>query len=298
MASTPPGAVHGVAPTTRLTVLGVPNSASAYCVGVEQAPAAMRAAGLLEALSATGLEVLDAGDLTVRRWRPDPSHPFAQNVEEEALATAELAAAAGRLLGEGSRLLVLGGSCVVAIGMCAGMELVGARPQLVYVDRHLDLNTPSSTTQGSLSWMGMAHALGLEGAAPELVDAVGRTPVLAPRDLVYLGADPTDGATRWERDRIDELGIEIVDQTAMCADPTRAAARARRHLADEPFVVHLDVDVLDFLDAPIAEDVNGRTSGPAISALGRALEVLIADRQCWGLSIGQLEPHQDRKSVV
>ncbi|GAA2173114.1 hypothetical protein GCM10009846_13740 [Agrococcus versicolor] len=251
----------------------------------------MREAGLVEALRATGLEVVDAGDLTMRRWRPDPSHPFAQNVDEEARATAELAGAAGRLLGEGRRLLVLGGSCVVAVGMCAGMRIAGARPQLVYVDRHLDLNTPSSTAEGSLSWMGMAHALGLEGAAPELVDATGRTPVLSPRDLVYLGADPTNETTQWERDRIDELGIEVVDQAAMCADPAHAAARARAHLTDEPFVVHLDVDVLDFLDAPIAENVNGRNSGPTISVLGRSLAVLIGDPQCWGLSIGQLDPN-------
>ncbi len=260
-------------------------------MGVERAPAALREAGLLEALSATGLEVVDAGDLTMRPWRPDPRHPFAQNVDEEAEATAELAAAAGTLLGKGRRLLVLGGSCVVAIGVCAGMRIAGARPQLVYLDRHLDLNTPASTTEGSLSWMGMAHALGLEGAVPELMDAAGRSPILAPADLVYLGADLTDGTTQWERDQIEALGIEIVGQAAMCADPTRAATRARGHLADEPYVVHLDVDVLDFLDAPIAENVNGRNSGPTISALGRSLAVLIGDPQCWGLSIGQLDPN-------
>lgn len=51
----------------------------------------------------------------------------------------------------------------------------------MYIDRHLDLNTPRSTTEGSLSWMGMAHALGLEGAAPELVDLMYRTPLCSRR---------------------------------------------------------------------------------------------------------------------
>lgn len=45
----------------KVTVLGVPSSAGAYCVGVERAPAALRDAGLIEGLRDSGAEVLDAG---------------------------------------------------------------------------------------------------------------------------------------------------------------------------------------------------------------------------------------------
>ncbi|MCI9856938.1 arginase family protein [Microbacterium proteolyticum] len=175
----------------KVTVLGVPSSAGAYCVGVERAPAALREAGLVEALRAAGAEAVDRGDLTMRRWAPDRESPFAQNVGDEAEAIRELSAAAAGLLAEGERLLVLGGSCMVAVGLCAAMAERGERPRLIYIDRHLDLNTPNSTTEGSLSWMGMAHALALDGAASELVQATGRWPLLQPPDLVYLGADPT-----------------------------------------------------------------------------------------------------------
>lgn len=274
----------------RVTVLGVPNSASAYCIGVEEAPAAMRRAGLLSAFTSCGVPVVDAGDLTTRVWRPDRTSPFAQNVDEEVRASAEVAEAAGALLERGRRLLVIGGSCMVAFGMCRAMTVAGARPRLVYIDRHLDLNTPRSTTEGSLSWMGMAHALGLEGAATQLASAGRSAPVLRPSDLVYLGADPARAATSWERQQLDGLGIDVVDQAALCADPTGAARRARAHLDDGPFLVHLDVDVLDFLDAPIAENVNGRNSGPTIEMVGEALSELIRHEDCWGLSIGQLVP--------
>lgn len=274
----------------KVTVLGVPNSVGAYCVGVERAPAALREAGLVESLRRHGVEVVDAGDLTMRRWAPDPENPFAQNVGTEAEATAELAAAAARLLAPGERLLVLGGSCVVAVGMCAAMAARGEQPRIVYIDRHLDLNTPHSTREGSLSWMGMAHALALEGAAPELADVTGRRPLLHPSDLVYLGADPTRETTEWERDRAADLGLTIVDQAALCADPGDAARRARGALTPGPFIVHLDVDVLDFLDAPIAENVNGRNSGPTIDLIEPALVELLQDPDCRGLSIGQLDP--------
>lgn len=274
----------------RVTVLGVPNSVSAYCIGVEGAPAALREAGLLDALALGGTPVVDAGDLTRRVWHPDHASPFVQNVGEEAQASTELAEAAGALLAGGRRLLVIGGSCMVAFGMCRAMAIAGARPRLIYIDRHLDLNTPRSTTEGSLSWMGMAHALGLDGTAPELASTRDGAPVLHPSDLVYLGADPTRETTTWEREQLDILKIGVVDQTALCADPTAAARGAAAHLDSGPFVVHLDVDVLDFLDAPIAENVNGRNSGPTVEMVGEALSHLVRHEDCWGLSIGQLVP--------
>lgn len=259
----------------KVTVLGVPSSAGAYCVGVERAPAALRDAGLIEALREAGAEVTDAGDLTTRTWQPDTDSPFAQNLGDEAEAVAELADAATKLLVRGERLLVIGGNCVIAVGLCAAVARGGERPRLVYIDRHLDLNTPHSTTEGSLSWMGMGHALALPGAAPELSNATGPAPVLHPSDLVYLGVDATRGTTEWEREQATDLGLTIIDQAALCANPGSAARQARAALTPGPFIVHLDVDVLDFLDAPIAENVNGRNSGPTIDILGRALTYLL-----------------------
>jgi arginase len=274
----------------KVTVLGVPSSAGAYCVGVERAPAALRDAGLVKASREAGADVVDAGDLTTRLWRPDRESPFAQNLGDEAEAMVELRTVAAGLLAGGERLLVLGGSCMVAVGLCAAMKDAGERPRLVYVDRHLDLNTPHSTTEGSLSWMGMAHALALEGAAPELAGAPDSAPLLRPSDLVYLGADPTRETTAWEREQVEKLDLAVVDQAALCDNPREAAQQALSTVAGGPFVVHLDVDVLDFLDAPIAENVNGRNSGPTIATLEHALAELLQNPDCRGMSLGQLEP--------
>lgn len=273
----------------KVNVLGVPNSAGAYCVGVERAPSALREAGLIEALTAGGNTVFDAGDLTSRRWIADRVTPYAQNLDAEVQALRELTVAAAELLAEGERLLVLGGSCTVAIGMCAAAAKRHGRARIVYIDRHLDLNTPRSTTEGSLSWMGMAHALGLGGAAPELVHATQETPVLEPSELVYLGVD-MDQVTEWESSQVNALGIAVVPQMELCERPREAARSARAALSPGPFVVHLDVDVLDFMDAPIAENVNGRNSGPTLGQLEPALTELWDHPDCLGISIGQLDP--------
>jgi arginase len=273
----------------KVNILGVPSSAGAYCVGVERAPAALRRAGLADLLVAEGAEVMDAGNLATRRWKPDRERPRVQNLDDEVASMRELADVASILLAEGELLLVLGGSCTVALGACAALSRQGRAPNIVYIDRHLDLNTPESTTEGSLSWMGMAHSLGLEGAARELVEATQDTAVLEPSGLVYLGVDETQ-ATEWERTQVRDLGITVVPQDEFTNHPRRAASTAREALTAGPFAVHLDVDVLDFLDAPLAENVNGRNSGPTLAQLEPALAELVRHPDCVALSIGQLDP--------
>lgn len=273
-----------------INVLGYPSSAGAYCVGVEHAPAALREAGLIGALADAGHEVTDLGDLPVHLWKPDHERPLAQNLDEEVGALSALADAAAPHVGADSRLLVLGGSCTVALGLCAAVAAAGTEPHLVYVDRHLDLNTPASTTEGSLSWMGMAHALDVPGAERSLSGLAGHEPLLEPAHLSYLGVGLDAETTDWERDQVERLGISLATQAELVADPTAAARRARSALPDGPFVVHVDVDVLDFLDAPLAENVNGRNSGPTLGQLQEALAALWREPGFTAMSIGQLVP--------
>jgi arginase len=51
-----------------LTMIGVPSSAGSYAAGQDQAPRALRDAGLVEALTGAGIDVHDAGDLTAQVW--------------------------------------------------------------------------------------------------------------------------------------------------------------------------------------------------------------------------------------
>lgn len=131
----------------RVSVMGVPDSAGSYAAGQEQAPAVVRAAGLIEALAAAGLDVHDGGDLPKQIWKPDRSHPYAQNAGQ------------------------------VVTGLPAG-----------------------------------------------------------------------------------------------------------------PLAVHVDVDVLDFTDAPLAEDTGGRNTGPSLDQLGRALIPAARDPRLRALSVGEFNP--------
>lgn len=275
---------------TNLAVFGVPSSAASYAAGQDQAPHALRAAGLFDALADAGIEARDAGDATEQVWRPDPSAPHAQNAAQAVESVRETAERVASLLDTDDRVLVIGGNCTIATGAVAGLTRQSdERPGLVYIDRHFDMNTPETTNEGAIDWMGVGHALALPGALDSYLDVLGERPLLRSGRLVFFGVDPTQ-ATRFERDHVAERQISVTTQAELMADPAASARGVLAALPDAPFVVHVDVDVLDFTQAPLSENTSGRNIGPSPAQLEAALGVLIADRRWRVLTVGEINP--------
>jgi arginase len=268
----------------------VPSSAGSYAAGQDQGPAALRSAGLTDALRSAGLDVRDEGDLPVQVWCPDRARPRAQNADQVTECVNTLIARLIPLFSSGRTVLVLGGNCTVALGVVAALRhVVGAPVGLLYVDRHYDANTPDSTTDGALDWMGMAHALDLPGCVDVLADALGPRPLLEPHQVAWLGVDDT-AATEWERETARRLGFFVTSSEALARDPATSAVECLGHLPEGPLAVHIDVDVLDFIDAPLAENTDGRNSGPTLEQVTVALEAAARDPRFRVLSIGELNP--------
>jgi arginase len=274
----------------QLSLIGVPSSAGSYAAGQDQAPAALRGAGLIPALNDAGLTVRDHGDLPEQIWRPDRQRPFAQNAGQVTACLQELADRLGPLLADGDTVLVLGGNCTIALAVIAGLRRLNAGPPgLLYVDRHFDLNTPESTTDGALDWMGLAHAFALADTVDAVAEAFGYRPLLEATQVAYLGVD-ANWATAWEREQADLLELQVTSGTALAADPRGSAMTALSVLPPGPLAVHVDVDVLDFTDAPLAESTDGRNTGPTLDQLAEALLVAAGDSRLRALSIGELNP--------
>jgi arginase len=275
---------------SQISIVGVPSSAASYAAGQDLAPAALRSVGLLERLLEAGLEVRDEGDLPHQVWKPDREHPLAQNVDQATVSLRQLAERLGPLLARGDFVLVLGGNCTIVLGVMAALRRLGTGvPGLLYVDRHFDLNTPDSTTDGALDWMGLAHGLALPGCVDTLTDAFGPRPLLEPYQVAWVGVEP-ELTTNWEREQAAALGVHVTTSRALAADPASAAAAALDHLPPGPLAVHIDVDVLNFTDAPLAEDTNGRNTGPSLDQAEQALTLAARDPRVRALSIGELNP--------
>jgi arginase len=276
----------------RLVVIGTPSGAGACGVGQEQTPAAIRAAGLIEQLGRVGFEVDDLGDSPVIPWRPDRANPRAQNLQAVVdLVRRTKSRVANALAGHDRIALVLGGDCTVGIGTVAGIQQAIGRVALAYFDLHSDLNTPASATDGALDWMALAHMLAIEGTEPTLTAAAGTAPLLDP-DQVVLFAHGRSHSTRFERGEIERLGLARLALEEVRGDPEGAASRALELLADrsDRYAIHLDVDVVDFTDAPLSEHPS-RNTGLKLDEMLRALQVLASGPGLIAITLAELNPH-------
>jgi arginase len=144
---------------------------------------------------------------------------------------------------------------------------------------------------GALDWTGVGHMLDIEDADDRLAGAGPRRPLLANDDVVFLGAGPKQ-STAHERATIEARGLQPIRVDEVEADPTAAARHAldRATAGGRRFLVHFDVDVIDFSDVPLSENT-GRGIGLSFDAAFAALDVLVAHDALLGLTVTELNPH-------
>ncbi len=176
----------------RIGVLGVPTTAGSHNPGQEKAPAAWRAAGLIEGLRKAGLDVVDRGDLPVTPFRPVAPVDGLRDVERVAQVCRGVAAEVAAIRADGRLPLVLGGDCTITLGVLAGSGETG----LVYFDGDADLHTPELTDSAVADTMGMTHMLG--GGSPVLsglgarAGLGSRSPLLRPDQVALFGFSPDE----------------------------------------------------------------------------------------------------------
>lgn len=236
-----------------VTLIEAATSAGAYAPGQEDGPRALLDGGLREGLEAVGVTVHVGGRASPFRWPPDPESPGAANARA-VIDRASQVASLVRSAPVGDTILVLGGDCTVGVGTVAGLLERGGRLGLVYVDRHADLNVPASTVDGALDWMGVAHMLGIDGAVEGLAALAGQRPMLSPGQVSFLGLGPH---TDFEAELIADRRLPVVDVRSTASDPLCSARSALSPLAAcDSLAIHFDVDLVDFLDAPLAENTD------------------------------------------
>ena len=272
-------------------LIGSPSSAGAFAPGQEDAPAAIRDIGFASSLRDAGIDVVDLGDTPRFRWRPDHGHPLAMNAGAVRAAALAVADKVDDALRRDLMPIVLGGDCTTELGTVLGWQRNRPETALIYFDPHPDLNTPDTAPDGAFDWMGMAHMLGEAGAHRELVDLGGRAPSLASSEVLLFGYSSAR-ATAAERSAIERRGIVVIDQAEVARDPGLAAERAQSW-ADERaarFLLHLDVDSIDFADLPLAENTD-RNVGLSFEQVAAAFDVLLGSRGLGAVTITEINPH-------
>jgi arginase len=282
-------AVKIVRQPKKIALIGAPSSAAAFLAGSEKAPAALRAAGLVEKLQAAGFEVVDHGDCAPRLFADDEEHRRARNLAEIVAGLNDLKTRAELAVKSGALVLVLGGDCAQIIGLLTAARRYYRHINLLWFDRDADLNTPATTPSGRIDGMVVAHILGK--GAPELVRFWGEPPLVREPDITFFGLE-----------RLDPPEHEFLAKSTMRCNyaediQAKGVARAAQnaltqvHADSREFFLHLDVDVISAEEFP-AVNVPG-SGGLNYDQVRSSLLEFVKHKNLLGLDVAQYNPDKD-----
>lgn len=272
-----------------IALIGAPSSAAAFAPGTEKAPAALRAAGLVERLQSAGFKVIDYGDCPPRLFADDDEHRRARNLPAIVASLNDLKIHAEVAVKSGALVLVLGGDCAQSIGLLSGARRYYKHINLLWFDRDADLNTPASTPSGRIDGMVVADIIGR--GAPELVRFWGESPLVREPDVILFGIERLDPP---EQEFLNKSPLRHVSASEIQSKGASAAANqalAHLHADSREFVLHLDLDVIAQEEFP-AVNVPG-SGGLCFDEVRAALNQFARHKNLLGLDVAQYNPDKD-----
>lgn len=275
----------------KIALLGAPSSAAAFLAGSEKAPAALRAAGLVERLQAAGFEVIDHGDCPPRLFADDEEHKRARNLKEIVAGLNDLKLRAEVAAKSGALVLVLGGDCAQVMGLLTGARRYYKHVNLLWFDRDADLNTPASTPSGRIDGMVVAHIIGR--GAPELVRFWSESPLVREPDVTLFGLERIDPPEQDFLTRSPMRHIYAADVRFKGGSAAAREALAQVHADAHEFVLHLDVDVIANADFPAVNVPDETGAGISFEDTRLALREVAKHKNLLGLDVAQYNPDKD-----
>ncbi|GAD95250.1 arginase [Paecilomyces variotii No. 5] len=248
-----------VSKPNQLGVVAVGFSGGQCKPGVEAAPTALIASGLLDQLrDDLGYDIHH--DNAVHAYEDimpasDPDHRGMKKPRSVSAVTQRLSQQVYEHAKDGKFVLTLGGDHSIAIGTISGTakairERLGREMAVIWVDAHADINTPEMSPSGNVHGMPMAFLTGI--AKEEKKDIFGwieKEHMVSVRKLVYIGLRDVD---RGEKQILRENGIKAfsmhdVDKYGI----GRVVEMALAYIGnDTPIHLSFDVDALDPQFAP------------------------------------------------
>jgi arginase family enzyme len=250
--------------------------------GEELAPAALRAAGLLERL---GARDAGAADAHIRDTRRDPATGVI-GAADVRRATANISGRVSNVLDVGDCPLVVGGDCTLLLGVFTALP---AGSGLWFVDGHADFYDGETSPTGEAADMDLAILAG-HGPAGLLP---GAERLLDPAATVLLGHRPPElnADVAFENARLDPAIHALTAPEVRGRGPGRVGDEAVTRLAGRPAWLHLDLDVLD--EAALPAVSYPQPLGLDWDELAALAAPLAAAPNLIGVSVADFNPDRD-----
>lgn len=278
-------------------IVGAPTDIGASGIGGRMGPAALRVAGIVDAVARYGSSVRDCGDLA------GPDNPSLGPVDgyrhlDEVVAWSRLVHDAVLAELHAGRLpLLLGGDHSLAIGSIGAVARYcrerGHKLRVLWFDAHADFNTSAITPSGNLHGMPLACLCGFGPRA--LVELAGAVPALQPREIRQIGVRSVDAG---EKRFLREQAVEVFDMRYIDEIGMRRTLELALAGIDADTHLHVSLD-LDFLDPEIAPGTGTPVpGGPTYREAQLCMEMIADTGRLGSLDIVELNPALDRRNMT
>ncbi|RKE80175.1 arginase [Rhizobium sp. AG855] len=244
-----------------VSLIGVPLEEGSGRGGCAMGPAALRIAGIAQALCDLGYTVEDRGDLRPAAARDLPEMERARKLDVVGAFTRAIEAETYEAASEGSVPVLLGGDHSLSMGSVSGMarhaQELGRPLFVLWLDAHSDFNAPDTSPSGNIHGMPVAFFCGKAEFAPILPKD---RPFVDPRNVYQVGIRSVDEE---ERRLISDNEVNVFDMRAI--DEDGMGSIIKRILSDvraADALLHVSLDV-DFLDPDVAPGVGTTVPGGA-----------------------------------
>ncbi|HVN46099.1 MAG TPA: arginase [Steroidobacteraceae bacterium] len=276
----------------RASLIGAPTDVGAADRGASMGPEALRVAGLLGALRARELEVIDRGNLSGPGNPWEPPRGGYRHLAEVVRWNELVCESVYRELREGRLPILLGGDHCLSIGSIGAVARhcreQGRKLRVLWLDAHADFNTSELSPSGNLHGMPVACLCGFGPA--ELTRIGGRTPAVDAACVRQIGVRSVDAG---ERRFLHEQGLEVFDMRHVDEMGMRETMELALSGLDADTHLHLSFDV-DFLDPEIAPGVGTRVpGGPTYREAQLCMEMIADTRRLASLDVVELNPAFD-----
>jgi len=270
-------------------IIDAPSNLGLRPTGIESLPDALKEAGLIRALDAKLVALVQPNNKYDFKRDKDTHLLNANSIRDFSI---DLSYVVSHQIKQNFFPIVLGGDCSILIGIMLGLRRMN-RYGLFFIDGHSDFYQPSTSPTGEVADMDLAI---VTGRGPNiLADIEGLKPLVKDKDVVVFGYRDADEAARYGSQNVKESDMHLFDLPKIKELQVQlAASTAVNQLLmnnKKGFWVHLDADVLN--DNVMSAVDYRMEDGLDLSELSKVLRILISSQYAVGMSITIFNPKLD-----
>ena len=285
----------------QFAIIDAPSILGLRPTGVQHAPEALKAAGLMKKLKAEyagrvlSLPYNLQRDKSTLLLNPDTIRAFSLQLAGKVIS----------VLHKKQFPIVLGGDCSILIGNLLALKQMSSsgssgsgggsnRYGLFFIDGHADFYQPEASLTGEVADMDLAI---VSGRGPDiLTDIEGLKPLVLDQDVVVFGYRDGDQAASYGSQDVCKTNMHVFDlKKVHTLGITHTASLVIERLMNNNlagFWIHLDVDVLNDATMP-AVDYRLDGGGLSFSDLSELLKIILGSGCAVGMDITIFNPLLD-----